>query len=240
MDANYAELARQREALTQGRPILNNEASAMRPVELEQALQEGALPQGMQIGPSAVPTRMQQGALGEIYRAVGTKANDTTALRNVVRGEGDWNRAKLAMLFGEDNADDALRAIDRETVFGDTANRVTRGSDTAMANRFTKFLDDVEKAQDIPSDTTLTGAAARMGRSLARYLIQGDPMTNANQVASDIGRLSVARGDVRDQIVEAILKTGKQNVVDKRRADAVRSLFQSGGLAGYQSLPGVR
>ncbi|KNY35548.1 hypothetical protein [Agrobacterium sp. SUL3] len=240
VDASYSELARQREALQQGRPVLNNEASAMRPGELEQALSQGALPQGQQVGPSAVPTRMRQGALGEIYRAVGTKANDTTALRNVVRGEGDWNREKLGMLFGQEPSDNVLNAIDRETVFGDTANRVSRGSDTAMANRFVKFLDDTAKAQDVPADTTLVGATSRLGRSILQKIMKGNAAANADQVAEDIGRLSVARGDVREQIMESLLRAGKQNVIDQRRAAAVKALIGGGGLAGYQSLPGVR
>lgn len=240
VDGAYAELSRQREALTTGRPILNNEASAMRPVELQDMLQQGALPQGMQVGPSAVPTRMRQGALGEIYRAVGTKANDTTALRNVVRGEGDWNREKLGLLFGQEPADNVLNAIDRETVFGDTAQRVTRGSDTAMGNRFTKFLDDVEKAQEVPADTTLAGLGIRGARAAARWLTQQNSSANASQVAEDIGRLSVAKGPARDEIIDALMRRGRETVIDQQRKAVVDALIQGGGRASYPSLPGVR
>lgn len=240
VDANIAELARQRDALATGRPILSNEARAMRPVELEEALNNGALPQGMLIGPSAVPTRMQQSALGEIYRAVGTKANDTTALRNIVRGEGDWNREKLALLFGQDNADAALNAIDRETVFGDTANRVTRGSDTAMGRRFTQFLDDIEKTQDIAADTTAVGLGTKVARSIVRSLTQSKASADASKVAEDIGRLSVAKGDARDQIIEALMRRGRENVIDQQRMAVINALLQSGGRAAYPSLPGIR
>lgn len=240
VDANFAELARQREALGQGRAILNNEASAMRPVELQETLRAGAEPQGMQIGPSAVPTRMRQSALGEIYRAVGTKANDTTALRNIVRGEGDWNREKLGLLFGQDPADSVLNAIDRETVFGDTANRVTRGSDTAMASRFTKFLDDVEKAQDVPTDTTLAGLGIRGVREIARLLMRNNATANASQVAEDIGRLSVAQGNARDEIINALLRRSRETAIDQQRRAVVDAIVQGSGRAGYPSLPGVR
>lgn len=240
VDASYAELARQREALGQGRAILNNEASAMRPVELQDTLRAAAEPQGMQVGPSAAPTRMRQSALGEIYRAVGTKANDTTALRNIVRGEGDWNREKLGLLFGQDPADSVLNAIDRETVFGDTANRVTRGSDTAMATRFTKFLDDVEKAQDVPTDTTLPGLGIRGVREIARLLMRNNATANASQVAEDIGKLSVAQGDARDEIINALLRRGRETAIDQQRRAVVDAIVQGSGRAGYPSLPGVR
>ncbi|CDZ50421.1 hypothetical protein [Neorhizobium galegae] len=239
VDASFSELARQREALATGRPILNNEASAMRPVELQEALVQGAQPQGMQVGPSAVPTRMRQAALGEVHRAIGTKANDTTALRNIVRGEGDWNREKLGLLFGQDNADRALAAIDRETVFGDTANRVTRGSDTAMGTRFTKFLDDIENAQDIPGDTTLTGLGTKAARSIIRSLTQAKASADTGKVAEEVGRLSVAQANARDEIIEALMKRGKENVLDQQRLGVISAILQSGGRSAYPSL-GVR
>ncbi len=231
IDAQFAELKRQQEALGQGRPILNNEATAMRPAELDQALSQGALPQGMQVGPSAVPTRMQQAALGEIYRAVGTKANDTTALRNIVRGEGDWNREKLGSLFGLGNADRALNAIDRETVFGDTANRVTRGSDTAMAQGFSNFLSDVSKSQDIPSDVTLTGLGLKGAKSLAKMLLEGNAEANASRYANELGSLSVAKGADRDKLVQALMAHGKQNVLDQQRMAMIASLLKGGAQA---------
>lgn len=239
VDAQFAELARQREALGEGRSIMSNGATAMRPVELEDALRQGALPQGELVGPSGVPLRMQQSALGEVYRAIGTEANDLNALRKAVRGEGDWNREKLGMLFGQDRADSVLGAIDRENVFADTSNRVTRGSDTAMAARFTKYLDDMAKSQEIPADTTLTGAGVRGAKAIMRALMQNNATANAAQVAEDVGRLSVAKGPQRDAIVEALLKRGEENVIDEQRAAVVRALFQSAGRAGYPSL-GIR
>lgn len=239
VDANFHELARQREALEMGRPILNNEASAMRPGELDQALTAGGEPHGMLIGPSGASTRMRQSALGEVHRAIGTKANDTTALRNIVRGEGDWNRDKLGLLFGQDNADTALNAIDRETVFGDTANRVTRGSDTAMGSRFAKFLDDIENAQEIPADTTLTGLGTKVARKVLRSMTEAKASADAGKVASEVGRLSVAQGKARDEIIEALMKRGKENVIDQQRLAVINALLQSGGRAAYPSL-GVR
>lgn len=240
VDGQFAEIARQREALGEGRSIMNNGATAMRPSELDETLRQGALPQGEMIGPSGVPLRIQQSSLGEVYRAIGTEANDLNALRKTVRGEGDWNREKLGMLFGEDRADNVLNSIDRENVFADTANRVTRGSDTAMGSRFNQFLDEVSKGQEIPSDATLTGTAAKLFKSILKRVVQGDADTNAGKLAEDIGRLSVATGTARDQIVEAILRRGQQNVLDQQRMSTVRALTKGAGLAGYSSLPGVR
>lgn len=231
VDAQFAELARQRTALGQGRPILSNEASAIRPQELNEILAEGVQPQGLQVGPSAVPTRMRQGVRAEIDRAVGTKANDTTALRQIVRGEGDWNREKLGTLFGQENADRALAAIDRETVFGDTANRVTRGSDTAMGSGFGKFLDETSKAADMPSDSTLIGLGIKGGKRVLEAVLKANAEKNAGRYASEIGRLSVADGPIRDQIVDALMKRAQsqQSASNPQIQAVINALMLSGG-----------
>ncbi len=230
-DAAYAELARQREALQQGRPILNNQATALRPQEVQDMLQQGALPQGQQIGPSGVPTRMQQGVRAEIDRAAGTNAIDTTALRNIVRGEGDWNREKLGMLFGQDNADQALNAIDRETTFGQTANRVTAGSDTAMANRFGNFLDDVGKPTEIPGDLTAMGVAARSAKKVANALLEQRGEDLAAKFANDLGRVSVSTGATRDQLVQALIARAQQSGSTANPAvqNLINAVVQSAG-----------
>lgn len=231
VDAPFAELARQRQALTQGRTILNNEASAMRPQELQDILTQGGLPEGQMVGPSAASMRARQGVRAEIDRAVGTNANDVTALKKIVRGEGDWNREKLGMMFGQDRANNALSAIDREVRFGDTANRVTRGSDTAMASRFGKFLDDTENAGTVPTDSTLLGYSAKAAKAVLSGLMNRNAGNNASRYAKDIGRLSVATGQGRDAVLDSLMQRGQRNVdfndpAKKRIADMLaRSLL---------------
>jgi len=82
------------------------------------------------------------------------------------------NRASLSDPVVKDNADNVLNSIDRENVFADTANRVTRGSDTAMGARFNQFLGEVSKGQDISSDATLTGTAGKLVRWSRRMPMQ--------------------------------------------------------------------
>lgn len=231
VDAQFSELARQNTALQQGRPILSNEASAIRPQELQEILAEGSQPQGLQIGPSAVPTRMRQSVRAEIDRAVGTKANDTTALRNIVRGEGDWNREKLGTLFGQENADRALAAIDRETAFGDTANRVTRGSDTAMGSGFGKFLDETAKAADVPADSTLIGLGIKGGKRVLESILKASAEQNAGRYADEIGRLSIAQGPTRDQVIDALMRRAQaqQSASNPQVQAVINALTLSGG-----------
>ncbi|TPN57456.1 hypothetical protein [Mesorhizobium sp. B1-1-7] len=131
VDAKYAELARQKEAVQRGQSVLSSGREAPRPDELATEVQRGALPQGLQVGPSAVPLRLREGARAEIERIVGTNANDRVALQRLIKGEGDWNRARLSTLFGSDKAQSIINLLDREKLFADTSNIVTRNSESA-------------------------------------------------------------------------------------------------------------
>lgn len=131
IDASFAELARQRSALTQGQAVLDHGRTAPRPPELAVMVEEGAVPQGMQIGPSAVPLRLSQGARAEVDRILGSNANDIARLNSLIKSEGDWNRARLATLFGQEKADGLFRVLGNELQFAQTRDVVTRNSETA-------------------------------------------------------------------------------------------------------------
>lgn len=205
IDAQFADLARQRDALGRGQQVLDSGRTAPRPQELAQEVQQGALPQGRMVGPSAVPLRLRQGARAELDRVVGTNANDPAALQRLVKSDGDWNRDRLRTLFGP-RADDVLNSIDRETTFFRTNNRVSSGSDTAMANRFGDFLDKAGTPNQIPTDTTITGALLRGAQKAGQKALGSNAEARAAQFAKDLGKLSVAQGGTRDQLVNALLE----------------------------------
>jgi hypothetical protein len=140
VDAKYAELARQKEAVQRGQTVLASGREAPRPNELADEVRQGALPQGLQIGPSAVPLRLREGARAEIERIVGTKANDRVALQQIIKGEGDWNRARLSTLFGQEKAGAIIDLLDRERLFAETGNQVTKNSYTAAREAAKKEL----------------------------------------------------------------------------------------------------
>jgi len=132
VDARYAELARQNEALDSGAAVLGTDKDALRPSEVVESMVSGAVPSRNMVGPSAVPFRLSQGVRAEIDRLVGTKANDLQALRRAVGGEGDWNREKLVAVFGPEKADRLLAIIDREIKYAETANQALSGSRTQV------------------------------------------------------------------------------------------------------------
>jgi len=224
-------LSRQSEGLTRGGQVLDSGRTAIRPEDLAAEMQQGALPQGAQVGPSGVPRQMQTGARAEIDRIAGTNANDAVALQRLVKGEGDWNRDKLRTLFGP-QADDALNAIDRETIFNRTANRVTGGSDTAMASRFGNFLDRAAEPPRIPTETTMFGATARGLQRGMQKMLGTNAEARARRFAGELGRASVATGADRDALVAAIQDYARRRALGQPVSDATARWAQqllSGG-----------
>lgn len=131
VDAKFAEFARQRKALERGQDVLQTGKTAIRPQELADEAAEAALPQGTLIGPSGAALRLRDGARADIDRIVGTNANDRARLAKLIGGEGDWNRAKLSTLFGEEKADRILKVLDAEKTFAETSHAVVGNSETA-------------------------------------------------------------------------------------------------------------
>lgn len=231
LDAQSAELGRQREGLVQGQSVLADGPRAMHPVELQEKLVAGAEPQGTLIGPSAESARMRQGTLGNIYRAVGTEASDMNALRKVIRGNGDWNREKLGMMFGPENADASLNAIDREALFAKTKNGVTSAADMASEAGFEKYLGEVSKPPEVPTDKSWTDLGLTTARRLVRSLFEQNAGAHAARVADEVAPLSVLRGEQRDALMEALMRLGRENIIDQQRSLLINALFQGGGKA---------
>ncbi|OWV72992.1 hypothetical protein ATY75_30925 [Rhizobium sp. N122] len=231
LDAQSAELGRQREGLLQGQSVLADGPRAMHPVELQEKLVAGAEPQGTLIGPSAESARMRQGTLGDIYRAVGTDANDMNTLRKVIRGNGDWNREKLGIMFGPENADASLNAIDREALFAKTKNGVTSAADMAREAGFEKYLGEVSKPPEVPTDKSWTDLGLTTARRLVRSLFEQNAGAHAARVADEVAPLSVLRGEQRDALMEALMRLGRENIIDQQRSLLINALFQGGGKA---------
>lgn len=235
IDAPFSELMRQSEALQRGGMVFDSGKTATRPEELLQEMTMAARPQGAMVGPSGAPYRARQGARAEIDRLTGTKLNDPQALSSALKGEGDWNRDKLRILFGNNEADQALSAIDREMIFRNTHNRVTSGSDTAMASRFGDFLDQSARGPRVPMDATMTGIGLRGTQKVAQALLNGNAAAKAERFASELGGLSVARGDVRDEIVAALMRNkGRGMDVDPALQKIISSLLVGGAPAALR------
>lgn len=116
----------QAEAFDRGQTLLNGGREAARPAQL--AAETAAMPPD-------VAAAQRAGLRTEIDRLVGTRANDRAALQNAIQGEGDFNRARLATVFGDEPTAGVVGAVERERAFDTATNRIANNSMTELRRR---------------------------------------------------------------------------------------------------------
>jgi len=121
-DAKFKQLAESRGAFEQGQTALDSGRTALTPADLA-AVTTGA--------PTHVLDAMTQGTRAEIDRIIGTTGNNLTALKSALKGDGSWNRDRLATLFGKEKADKLLGVLEREQKYAASFDTVMRNSETA-------------------------------------------------------------------------------------------------------------
>ncbi|RWP40158.1 MAG: hypothetical protein EOR04_19625 [Mesorhizobium sp.] len=223
IDARFQELAGQRDAIQRGQQTLESGRTAPRPEELANDVRQGAVPAGDMVGPSAVSLRLREGARAEIDRIVGTNANDRVALQRIIKGEGDWNRDRLASLFGEDKANRIINVLDRERRFADTSQIVTRNSETAaraaamqdttlpakqpglIRNLMNlRFGDATADLGDKAIGGARSAAQEAQNAELARLLTSNDPASVTRTV--QLVQAAQRRGDISAQKAKEIIQ----------------------------------
>ncbi|TJV42414.1 MAG: hypothetical protein E5Y02_14875 [Mesorhizobium sp.] len=235
VDAKYAELARQKTAVQRGQTVLSSGREAPRPDELAAEVQEGALPQGLQVGPSAVPVRLREGARAEIERIVGTNANDRVALQRLIKGEGDWNRARLSTLFGSDKAQSIINLLDREKLFADTSNIVTRNSETAARLAAREAIDPGNVPGFGVREGFIAGGARGAARAAGMRTVDKaiEALSNGGneKAVADMAR-TLTGGPQQSAVLDALMKAGRGSRLQQSQVDRVaRALLLSGPAA---------
>lgn len=181
VDAQFAEIAQQGDALQRGGQVLDDGKSAIDPADLVEEM--------VSMTPGQT-TRLSQGARADINRIVGTKANDRLALRNIVRGEGSWNADKLRAVFGPQRTDELLKIIDRESQFAELENLATSGSRTQVLKA---AQDDVKGKVGDPS--------------IIREALNFQYGNAAGKMADKVlgGAIAARRAKVVDRVADALI-----------------------------------
>lgn len=232
IDASFAELARQREALSRGQTVLDHGRTAPRPPELAAMVEEGAIPQGQQIGPSAVPLRLSQGARAEVDRILGSNANDVAKLNNLIKTEGDWNRARLATLFGQERADRLFQVLDNELTFARTRDAVTRNSETA---RRQQHIADLGGSEDPNFARNAYAAGGTTGAVRAAGIRAADKIANAilgGRREAANASLAEAMVSNRNTLVDALAQAQRRGQNPKLIEDLTKSILLGSGASG--------
>jgi hypothetical protein len=133
-DAGRAEVGAQERGFELGREALRNGESAIHPVDLKASLDDLSGPQGTAIGPQVTnaPQRVSEGALSRIYQAIGVTANDRVALKQLLKGDGSWNREKMNAIFGREKTAKLIDLLDNEAIMAQTENLVLGNSKTSV------------------------------------------------------------------------------------------------------------
>jgi hypothetical protein len=119
-NAASAALAKRGEAVASGSKLLRADAPWPDRVALDRA--------GMEPGERAAQAMGLRGAMeGKIRNT----ANDITAGKYIIGGEGDFNRDTLGHVFGQEPTQNFVGSVDRERKFADTAARLLNNSETA-------------------------------------------------------------------------------------------------------------
>lgn len=209
VDAAYAELARQKEAIVRGQTVLDSGRTAPRPSELANEVAAGALPKGEQIGPSAVPLRLSQGASAEIDRILGNNANDVSALNRLIKGEGDWNRAKLSSLFGEEKTNKLIQVLDNEKTFADTRNFATGNSLSANRLQYQKQYGGSGSGMTIPEyygTGGILGAIRGTGVKIGGKLLSKAMTARSEAMNSKLAQSLMGKEEVVDALLQSQLR----------------------------------
>lgn len=211
VDAKFANLAKQREAVERGQTVLDSGRTSLRPIELADEVSKG--------GP-VIRGRLAQGARAEIDRIVGTNANDRVALQRIIKGEGDWNRQKLATLFGQDRAGRIIGVLDREGTFAETSNRTLRNS--ATAERLQEGSGPVFGVREGLMAGGVKGAAYSAAVRGVEKAIEKIGLRNTE--ASDANVAGLLTTQDRNRIVTALIKANDGRPVSQAQIEgAVRA-----------------
>lgn len=136
-----------------------------------------------------------EGMKADIRAAMGTQANDLPALRKKVGGDLDFNREKLAQVFGHDKPDRLVKSIDREERFGQSYADVTRNSQTAQRL-------EGARAVSAPDAPRFSGQETVLGMS-----IKGTAKLLNAVVAKTIGK---AHKPTADALTKALIAKGPE------------------------------
>ncbi|PWE57130.1 hypothetical protein DEM27_05670 [Metarhizobium album] len=232
VDAQYAELARQKDAIGRGQQVLDSGRTSPRPTELAAEIDAGVQPNGLLVGPSAVPLRLSQGARAEIDRILGTNANDVQRLNRLIKTQGDWNRDRLAMLFGPDKADDLFRVLDNELTFSRTRDKIIGNS--ATAGRQQQIADlggatDRNLIRDAYAAGGTPGAVRGAGLKAADRFLN---MILKGRVEKQNKSLADLVTSNRAAVVDAMLPQGMSADRQKLIEQMAKSILLGGGMAG--------
>ncbi|TIT25985.1 MAG: hypothetical protein E5W86_13700, partial [Mesorhizobium sp.] len=161
---------------------------------------------------------------------------DRVALQQIIKGEGDWNRARLSSMFGADKAKAIIDLLDRERLFNDTSNIVTRNSETAARIAARDAIDGGSSGGGFGVREGFIaggarGAARAAGTRAVERVIDALSSGGNEKAISDMAR-SLTGGPQQSAVLDALMRAGQGSRLQQSQIDRVaRALLLGGGNA---------
>ena len=202
-----------RDAFARGQTLLSGGRDAIRPGQLAAETPNMSLmEQFMQ----------RTGLRSEVDRHLGTTLNDRVALQRDLMGEGDFNRARMATVFGEEPTQRLANTVGREAQFDRTYNDVVRGSQTAQRTASARDIAPREVSAGstdvLPGLATILGGADAGASALATKAGMGGLKLAASAAGrrADLARneqlaraVTMENGDPLNALLDAIERRGR-------------------------------
>jgi hypothetical protein len=224
LDAMRAELGQQERALgtrsAGSRMFDTGRETVIRPAELQDIMQTAAVPKGSMTY-TEEPLRLRQAARAELDRIVGTKKNDLLALENVLANPQDYNSQKLAIMFGQDRADQIAGVLRNERIGRESYQKIGEGSQTATREASMKAQD--AQAGKLPLSLTPTGAITRAASWAKDQLFQAQAAAQRDRIAGFMASMNPA--EVQAAARQLLAVQPDRNA----RSALVRTMMQGGG-----------
>lgn len=157
---------------------------------------------------------VEEGVKSRIANAMGTQSNDLVALRKLMGGDGDFNRAKLEATFGPRKVENAIGLIDNESLMSQNFADIVRNSKTAQSLEAAKLLDDTPRLKFTGSET-MTGLPLRAGAKALNYLIDKTAGKVSAKTSDALANALTAKGADLGKIISALEANKKIPANDK-------------------------
>jgi hypothetical protein len=174
-----------------------------------------------------------QGQASRIANAMGTQANDLSAVKKMIGGDGDFNRAKLAQTFGNKKVDQGIGLVEGEGAMSQNFADIARNSKTAQS-LVAQDLIKSNKPFKVDSGATTLGMLSKIPVAAANALM-GKVSGRVQSSTSDaLAKALVGKKPDVQELLRSLDKSGKVPLKDKA---LIRALLFSSGLQDSQATP---
>ena len=180
-----------------------------------------------------------QGARAQIADIMGTARNDAASVRSLF--QRGYNREKLALLIGNDRADQLLNALESETRFGETARVVAGNSETAARQAAGREIGgEAGPAFGVREGYMsggLLGGARSAGIRTAERILEGLRGSRINASNETLAR-GLTGGTDRERLIQALGTVEGRRRLPASQIDIICALLLTpAGTEGARLLP---